>query len=122
MRARSGKLPELIARVEAQLKASPNSVQLLRSLASLRAYFNLTEVRSDDDRYAASLTSAYAGLELARRVGDRRWEFNMLASTLPPLLGTDRWDEALRTAEQGRESGYQGCTDPTSRRRRRSES
>jgi tetratricopeptide (TPR) repeat protein len=67
--------------------------------AALRAYFNLTDLSMvrDDVGQAASL--AAEGLALARRVGNRSWEWSFLGVTYPAYLMGD-WDDVL-SREQG---------------------
>jgi class 3 adenylate cyclase/predicted ATPase len=62
--------------------------------AALRAYFNLadTSLRQDRSQEAADLIRR--GLALARRVGNRYWEWSFLGNTYP-LFATGAWDEAL---------------------------
>jgi class 3 adenylate cyclase/tetratricopeptide (TPR) repeat protein len=70
------------------------------SSAALRAYYNLAETLCRRDRYEEALARYDEGLALARRVGNRRWENNMLLDGAYALALLGRWDEAFaRLAE-----------------------
>jgi class 3 adenylate cyclase/tetratricopeptide (TPR) repeat protein len=70
------------------------------SAAALRAYVNLAETLCRRDRYEMALENYDAGLALARRVGNRRYERQLLVESAYPLLLAGRWDEAsARLAE-----------------------
>jgi class 3 adenylate cyclase/tetratricopeptide (TPR) repeat protein len=62
--------------------------------AALRAYYNLAEFRSQADRYEEAADTVAAGLELARRVGSRYWEYALLGQ-LYPFFALGRWDEVI---------------------------
>jgi class 3 adenylate cyclase/tetratricopeptide (TPR) repeat protein len=68
--------------------------------SSLRAYFNIAEFLGERDRAEEALACAEAGLELARRRGDRNYEWDMLSQTVLPLFLMGRWDEALARAAE----------------------
>jgi len=62
--------------------------------AALRAYFNLADVGIQDDAYQEALDSVTKGLAVARRVGNRYWEWQFLGQVYP-FAALGRWDEAL---------------------------
>ena len=67
--------------------------------AALRAYNNLAEFQSQADRYEEAAATVTAGLTLARRVGNRYWEYSLLGN-LYPFFALGQWDEVLAmTAE-----------------------
>ena len=68
--------------------------------AALRALNNLTVTLGCADRDVESLATVERGLALARRVGDRGWESNLLAFNVGVLIELDRWDEALARAAE----------------------
>jgi tetratricopeptide (TPR) repeat protein len=71
--------------------------------AALRAYNNLRASLSPVDPVDRIQDTIDAGLELARRIGDRRWETNFLAGSMWTLVDAGRWDEALALADEVRE-------------------
>jgi class 3 adenylate cyclase/tetratricopeptide (TPR) repeat protein len=74
------------------------------SAAALRAYVNLSEYLFRSDRYKDSLIKYEEGLVLARRVGNRVWEWALLSEMTFPLFAIGRWDEALERISQVPES------------------
>jgi class 3 adenylate cyclase/tetratricopeptide (TPR) repeat protein len=64
-------------------------------LPTLRAYNNLGSTIAGADRFEDELRLYERGLELARRHGDRGWEYKFLAASVSALVFTGRWDEAL---------------------------
>ena len=70
------------------------------SSTALRAYNNLAEALSDQDRYVEALEIAERGLEHARRVGDRRLEEVLTETQLSRLVKLGRWDDAARRAAE----------------------
>ena len=68
--------------------------------AALRALNNLTVVLGCADRDVEALATVERGLALARRVGDRGWESNLLGFAVGVLTELDRWDEALAHAAE----------------------
>ncbi len=68
--------------------------------AALRAYNNLAELLVDTDRLEEALHCARSGLALARRRGDRFWEWSMLAQLGEPLFLAGEWDEVLTCAAE----------------------
>jgi class 3 adenylate cyclase/tetratricopeptide (TPR) repeat protein len=62
---------------------------------ALRAYNNLADTLTCRDRYAEGLAYHESGLALARRVGNRQWEWQLLAEMTYPLAFIGRWDDAL---------------------------
>ena len=62
--------------------------------AALRAYYNLADSLARGDRFEEAAATARDGLELARRVGNRYWEWSFMAQMYAPFaLG--EWDEVL---------------------------
>ena len=64
-----------------------------RPSAALRAYYNLADTLCHHDRYEEAETAVREGLALARRVGNRVWEWAFLGQVYP-LFALGRWDEA----------------------------
>jgi len=62
--------------------------------SALRAYNNLCACYGATNRHDEELETASRGLELARRLGDRLWELQLLACQIYPLVMLGRWDEA----------------------------
>src|SRR5262245_26465069 len=62
---------------------------------ALRAYNNLGDSLGARDRYEEALAYHENGIALARRVGNRQWEWQLLIESTFPLIQTGRWDEAL---------------------------
>jgi class 3 adenylate cyclase/tetratricopeptide (TPR) repeat protein len=62
--------------------------------AGLRAYYNLADMTGQLDRYEEAAELARNGLELARRVGSRYWEWSFLGFAYP-LFALGDWDEVL---------------------------
>ena len=62
--------------------------------AALRAYYNLADSLARGDRFEEGAETARDGLALARRVGNRYWEWSFMAQMYAPFaLG--EWDEVL---------------------------
>lgn len=70
--------------------------------AALRAYNNLASVLGYLDRNEEVLQLLEPFLALARRVGDRPWEWGALGVAIDPLIQLGRWDEALARGEEMR--------------------
>ncbi len=66
--------------------------------SSLRAYNNLADVFSGQDRYAEALAHKRSCLALARRIGHRRFERFAIAETVYLLTQLGEWDEASELA------------------------
>lgn len=66
------------------------------SSAALRGYVNLSEYLFRADRYKDSLSKYEEGLVLARRVGNRVWEWALLVEMTFPLFMLGQWDDALQ--------------------------
>ena len=67
--------------------------------AALRAYYNLADVSSQSDRYEAAADLVRGGLELARKVGNRYWERELLGFGYASFcLGN--WDDVLAREAQ----------------------
>jgi class 3 adenylate cyclase/tetratricopeptide (TPR) repeat protein len=102
-----GRSEEALALVTHALK-----VALENDLASaaLRAYVNLSDALSRRDRYEEMLEQDRRGLALARKVGNRVWEWRLMGEEISALVLTGRWTSALdRVAEipeQGVAAGY----------------
>jgi class 3 adenylate cyclase/tetratricopeptide (TPR) repeat protein len=62
---------------------------------ALRAYNNLGDSCHRRDRYEEALPYQESGLALARRVGNRAWEWLLLMEVSYSQLFTGAWDEAL---------------------------
>ena len=62
--------------------------------AALRAYYNVADSLMRVDRYEEAANAVRDGLVLARRVGNRYWEWLLLGQVYP-LFALGRWDEAL---------------------------
>jgi class 3 adenylate cyclase/tetratricopeptide (TPR) repeat protein len=71
--------------------------------AALRAYNNLIAAMWYADDWAEEISNLGAGLELARRVGDRLWESQFIAGSVGVLVNLGRWDEALQRAKEAEE-------------------
>jgi tetratricopeptide (TPR) repeat protein len=67
--------------------------------AALRAYYNLADNAVQMDRAHESAELGRDGLALARRVGNRYWEWSFLAFAYP-LFALGEWDEVV-AREQG---------------------
>jgi class 3 adenylate cyclase/tetratricopeptide (TPR) repeat protein len=68
--------------------------------AAFRAYNNLGDCFSQFDRYEDGIECEEQGIALARKVGNRQWEWRLMLESCYPLLLTGRWDEALRRARE----------------------
>src|SRR5207248_10467816 len=66
--------------------------------AALRAYFNVADQSVQMDRAHESAELARDGLALARRVGNRYWEWSLLGFAYP-LFALGEWDEVLASEE-----------------------
>jgi tetratricopeptide (TPR) repeat protein len=66
--------------------------------AALRAYYNLAECLYEVDRCDEALTRGRDGVALARRLGDRAWEWGLVAQTANPLYVKGEWDEVAERA------------------------
>jgi tetratricopeptide (TPR) repeat protein len=67
--------------------------------AALRAYYNLADTLARADRYEEAADQVRDGLALARRVGNRYWEWLLLGQTYP-LFALGRWDEVLAVTRE----------------------
>jgi class 3 adenylate cyclase/tetratricopeptide (TPR) repeat protein len=77
---------------------------------SLRAYNNLAVIFESRDRYTEALELSDRAVQLARRVGDRNWERQLLAGPISALVLLGRWDEAASRAAE-----LEGLPDLTAR-------
>jgi class 3 adenylate cyclase/tetratricopeptide (TPR) repeat protein len=66
--------------------------------AAARAFNNLGVVFESRDRYANAVETIDGGLELARRLGDRVWELQLLGGQISTLVLLGRWGDALARA------------------------
>ena len=62
--------------------------------AALRAYYNLADSTAQIDGLDESAELAREGLELARRVGNRYWEWSFLGFAYP-LFARGEWDQVI---------------------------
>ena len=60
--------------------------------AALRAYYNLADMLCHVDRYEEAANAVREGLALARRIGNRHWEWQFLGQVYP-LFALGAWDE-----------------------------
>jgi class 3 adenylate cyclase/predicted ATPase len=67
--------------------------------AALRAYYNLADISGNLDRYQEGREYVRSGLAMARRVGNRVWEWNFLGQ-LYSFCALGEWDEALAMAAE----------------------
>jgi class 3 adenylate cyclase/tetratricopeptide (TPR) repeat protein len=68
--------------------------------AALRAYNNIQVDLWTADRWRETFETSREGLELARRIGNQRWETNFLAGPTYALYMLGSWDEALARAAE----------------------
>ena len=61
--------------------------------AALRAYYNLADTLCHVDQYEEAVSAVRDGLTLARRVGNRYWEW-VIVGALYPFFALGNWDEA----------------------------
>ena len=121
-------LPEVLSQalntkgIIAQFRAHPEEALALLShslkvamendlpSAALRAYVNLSDGLSRRDRYGEALEHDRRGLALARKVGNRIWEWRLLGEATSALSLTGQWAEALSQVaeipDQGIAAGY----------------
>ena len=78
--------------------------------AAMRAYNNLSDGLVRRDHYEQALEYDRQGLALARRVGNRIWEWRLMGDSTSALSLTGRWTEALdqlaNMPEEGAAAGY----------------
>jgi class 3 adenylate cyclase/tetratricopeptide (TPR) repeat protein len=72
--------------------------------AAFRAYFNLLHALRSRDQHEPSDRVAQEGLALARKLGNRYWEGNLLASAAMDSYLSGDWDRALSDLESVYES------------------
>jgi tetratricopeptide (TPR) repeat protein len=70
------------------------------SQASIRAMYNLADRLQTRDRYDESLEMYRRGLALARKLGNRVWEWRFQAELAYQLQLVGEWDEALDLLEK----------------------
>jgi class 3 adenylate cyclase/predicted ATPase len=74
--------------------ALETAVEYDKPSAALRAYFNLGDTLGHGDRYEEAAEHVRNGVALARRVGNRYWEWSLLGQVYP-LFALGRWDDLL---------------------------
>ena len=79
--------------------------------SALRAYFNLCFYEMQLHRHDEAIAYVEGGLALARRRGDRLWEWNMLSQLPDPLSYTGRWNEAVELGAEIPEAATAETTD-----------
>jgi class 3 adenylate cyclase/tetratricopeptide (TPR) repeat protein len=62
---------------------------------AFRSYNNLADSLGIRDRHEEALREYESGVKLARKVGNRQWEWQLLLESTYPLMLLGRWDEAL---------------------------
>jgi predicted ATPase len=67
-------------------------------LAALRAYYNLSNLLYYYDRYEEASRYVEDGVALARRLGDRLWEWMFIAEGAFLTFMAGEWDDAVRRA------------------------
>ena len=67
--------------------------------ASLRAYYNLADLAGQSDRFQEAADLVRRGLALARRVGNRVWEWQFLAQTYA-MVELGEWDEVMSMTDE----------------------
>jgi tetratricopeptide (TPR) repeat protein len=72
--------------------------------AALRAHFNLADSLARIERFEEAAAEARDGLALARRVGNRNWEWFFLGQVYP-LFSLGEWDEVLELQSHLPEEG-----------------
>ena len=70
------------------------------SASTLRASNNLAVVFESSDRYMDAVEITERALQLARRLGDRNWEVQMLTGPISSLIPLGRWDQAAAQAAE----------------------
>jgi tetratricopeptide (TPR) repeat protein len=73
--------------------------------AALRAYNNLIAGLWAEDKPREIAPMNERGIELARRVGDARWEMSFVGGSVGALVYLGSWDEALARAEDVTQRG-----------------
>jgi class 3 adenylate cyclase/tetratricopeptide (TPR) repeat protein len=69
-------------------------------IAALRAYGNLSDFLCRRDRYEDAIEQDRRGLALARKVGNRVWEWALTVELAYALFLTGRWEEAVSLAAE----------------------
>jgi class 3 adenylate cyclase/tetratricopeptide (TPR) repeat protein len=67
--------------------------------AALRAYYNIIDLTQQSDRMTEAQGYLDAGLALARRIGNRYWEWQLLGQIYPSYITGD-WDRAVEMTAQ----------------------
>ncbi len=68
-------------------------------IATMRAYFNISDLAGQSDRFREGYEYVEKGLALARRLGNRDWEWRFLGQVYCLLLAGE-WDTALDLVSQ----------------------
>jgi class 3 adenylate cyclase/tetratricopeptide (TPR) repeat protein len=68
-------------------------------IATMRAYFNISDLAGQSDRFREGAEYVEKGLALARRLGNRDWEWRFLGQVYCQLLAGE-WDTALEMVNQ----------------------
>jgi tetratricopeptide (TPR) repeat protein len=79
--------------------------------AALRAYNNVASLHASTDNWVDSLRMASEGLVLARRMGERLWEYMLIGEASVALFVTGGWDEALAMLEPLSREATHGLSD-----------
>jgi tetratricopeptide (TPR) repeat protein len=82
-------------------------------IPALRAYNNLGDLFGRRDRYEEAIPYQESGLALARKVGSRLWERNLLMETSYALMMVGRWDEAVAAFGAIPESDFAALPTPS---------
>jgi class 3 adenylate cyclase/tetratricopeptide (TPR) repeat protein len=80
---------------------------------ALRSYNNLSDGLSCHDRFEEALSYLDRGIALARRVGNRPWEWQLLLESTYSLLVAGRWDDAVARGAEIPEDRIASLNTPT---------
>jgi tetratricopeptide (TPR) repeat protein len=80
--------------------------------AAFRAYNNVADSLLGGDRYEEAVAYHDRGIALARRVGNRRWEWQLLLESVYPLMLAGSWDEAVSRAGEIPEHQFDELATP----------
>jgi class 3 adenylate cyclase/tetratricopeptide (TPR) repeat protein len=86
------------------------------SVPALRAYNNLGDSFGRRDRYEEAIPYQESGLALARKVGNRRWEWGLLSENSFALMMVGRWDEALAALAEIPDDEFAAIATPSQTR------
>jgi class 3 adenylate cyclase/tetratricopeptide (TPR) repeat protein len=82
-------------------------------IPALRSYNNLGDGLSIRDRFEEALDHLDRGIALARRVGNRVWEWQLLLESTYSLMLTGHWDEAMTRGAEIPEERLASLNTPT---------